>query len=148
MTGEDQNLEKFKNDLEKGLYPKNLVEEMRDELKGEVKEEKTEFQDILKFFKDQAMNKELTINPNTGKMDLLGFEGYCHLYLFNDSEEGSITNIEFIFEDKDLTVVECPQELKPKEMKPLVLRFSPSRPRALKTKMTYRYEAMFTPEED
>jgi hypothetical protein len=148
MTEEDQNLEKFKNDLERGLYPKNLIEKMRDELKGEVKEEKTEFQDILKFFKDQAMNKELTINPNTGKMDLLGFEGYCHIFLFNDSNEAFISNIQFVFEDKDLTVVECSQELKPKEMKALVLNFHPSKPRALKTMMTYRYEAVFKPEDD
>jgi hypothetical protein len=140
--------EELEERLKKGYYSKEYLEKIKESLKKEVGEEKTQVPDILHFYRDSAKNKEIAPNPNNGKMYLGEFEGYLHLYLFNDSDEAYISNLQFVFEDKDLSVVQVTQELAPKEMGTLVLNFHPSRPRALKTMMQYSYNAVYKPSED
>jgi hypothetical protein len=151
MSSEEENLENLSPEelerrMQKDYYSKSILEKLREKLKGEVQEEKIESPDILFFYADQAMNKKLEVNPNTGKTNFGTFEdGYLHIFIYNNSEDASITDIQFSFSEKELKVVECPQELSPKELKPLTLRFLASR--AFKSDMRFSYSVIYKGEE-
>jgi L-fucose isomerase-like protein len=141
-------LEELERRIKQGNYPKGTLKRYQEKLEEELREEKgqqTPSESILHFYSDSARNHEVIVNPNTGRMNVGTFTDYLHLYLFNDSEEAFISDIKFVFEDKDLTVVQVPLELKPKEMGALTLNFHPSRQRALKTTMKVSYSIIFKP---
>lgn len=150
---ENLSLEELERRIKQGNYPIGTLKRYQEKLEEELREEQGQempSESILRIYKDPAKNKEI-VQGNNGSYDFGEWEGYLKLYLWNDSEEGLIKDIDFSFEDKAMTVVQLqPEEIEPKTMATLTLNFHPSKPRGFRTKMHLKYSAIYRPpkEED
>jgi hypothetical protein len=80
----------------------------------------------LRIFKDEELKEELKLDKiRLGEFEV-GETKEVTLYLFNDDDKGTLTDLKFIINNEEIAVLESPNEIKPREIKPLVLQVKPS----------------------